>query len=100
MLKHSSAFLPLLCPKVLHLRAVGWGEAVIRECHVLGLDTRSNLEPSYIILLAFMTLKAKQAMKKAACTEEPNLVQQLGKMHEVYQLEICNHSLGTLFPYE
>ena len=47
-----------------------------------------------------MTLKAKQAMKKAACTEEPNLVKQLGKMHEVYQLEICNLSLGTLFPYE
>ena len=31
---------------------------------------------------------AKQAIKKAACTEETNVVQQLGKMHEVYQLEI------------
>ena len=42
MLKHSSAFLVLLCPRVLHLRAVGWREAVIRECHVLGLYTRSS----------------------------------------------------------
>ena len=44
MLKHSSAFLLLLCPRsrVLHLRAVGWREAAIRECHALGLDTRSS----------------------------------------------------------
>ena len=42
MSKHSSAFLPLLCPRVLHLRTVGWREVAIRECHVLGLDTRSS----------------------------------------------------------
>ena len=42
MLKHCSAFLLLLCLRVLHLRAVGWREVAIRECHVLGLDTRSS----------------------------------------------------------
>ena len=45
--------------------------------------------------------QAKRAMKKAACTDEPRVVvQELGKMYEVYQLEIWNPSLGTLFPYE
>ena len=40
--KHSSAFLQLLSPRVLHLRAVGWREAAITECPVLALDTRSS----------------------------------------------------------
>ena len=59
-----------------------------QERYIFLFSLSCKLEASYKILLAFITLRAKQAIKKAACMEETNVVQQLGKMHEVYQLEI------------
>ena len=47
-----------------------------------------NLEANCIVLLYFNSLKAKQAMKKSACTEEPSVVQEPGKTHEINLSEI------------
>ena len=44
-----------------------------QELYIFIFSLTCNLEASFIILLAFVTLRAKQAMKKAASTEEAQL---------------------------